>query len=123
MEVIKSLCDATDTKFGSRLIETSPKVKKGKFNGFAVAGSEMSDCSRGIKGQQNFSTTAAVASITGVLSYLSLSRLQTSPPRQASSSMYTYLLSLNVRYSLVEEKHRRVHLQSQTQHLLFVLFV
>ncbi|KAG7240442.1 hypothetical protein INR49_026875, partial [Caranx melampygus] len=31
------------------------------------------------------------------VSYLSLSRLQISPPRQASSSMYTYLLSLNVR--------------------------
>lgn len=31
---------------------------------------------------------------------LSLSRLQTSPPRHASSNMYTNLLSLNVRYIL-----------------------
>lgn len=35
MEVIKSLCDATHTKFGSGLIETTPKVKKGKFKSFA----------------------------------------------------------------------------------------
>lgn len=37
--------------------------------------------------------------------YLSLSKLHNSPPRQASSSMYTYLLSLNVRYSLWRHKN------------------
>ena len=32
--------------------------------------------------------------------YLSLSIVHSSPPKQASISMYRYLLSLNVRYNL-----------------------
>ena len=35
-----------------------------------------------------------------VYSYLSLSIVHSSPPRQASISMYRYLLSLNDRYNL-----------------------
>lgn len=38
--------------------------------------------------------------------YLSLRILHSSPPKQASRSMYTYLLSLKVRYNLWRWKHK-----------------
>lgn len=65
MEVIKSLGDAADTEFGCGFFKTSPEIK----TNVSVWPSEATDA------------------VGGGFSYLSLSRLHTSPPRQASSSM------------------------------------
>lgn len=61
MEVIERLGDAAHAEFGCGFFKTSPEIK------------------------EDFSVGPGEA--TGALSYLSLSRLHTSPPRQASSSM------------------------------------
>lgn len=116
MEVIKSFCDATHAEFGSVLLKTSPEGEKAEFTFtfFLGGGCQVLRCSGGRRRQGGkdkvgchkrtwvHMTTSKMCwgHMKRCPSYLSLSRLQISPPRHASSSMYTYLSSLNVRYNL-----------------------
>lgn len=89
MEVLKRFSDTANTELSRRLVKAPPSVEKAKS-----------------WQTRTFFKLLITQWLKQWQLYLSLSRLQTSPPRQASSSMYTYLLSLNVRYNLKWKKQR-----------------
>lgn len=81
VEVVKGLCYTAHTELGSVFIKTASVLNRDMFS---------------VSIKHWTLTTWNGAN-------LSLTRLQISPPKHASNSMYTYLLSLKVRYILSEK--------------------